>query len=644
MFQEKQVEDGHAWNIVTIDGKNYPIDLTWDNGKFRGGESKTFDFLGQDVKKFEKTHVPGDQEPCKDYVLSEVDPKLISRINFRFSREKDYKSTTYYGTRKDGSRYMVAQVGDNKVGDKNCYRYYYADLAKDGTLSNPSILYSETNITHFVDAVQWNKATPPGYEEAIDNVLFSKENINDSLKRGTGYIGKVTKDKKEGQKGIQLVESVSDISKPKDKQQQLQYLTKVYQRKDGSTFIAQKMDNGRDANGTQVMTYHIFEVIKENGKNVVKRNVVFSERDFLQDDRPGIANEYLSRERLDRKNKESAGYLGYYDEKGIRTYDPNLVQFFKTTHKVKQTSKKEQANPTKSEPKKLTAEQAKRKKEWIKQFIEDYKASSINNDSLRFNEENENIRKVVRGINAGKFDITEELNVDANTQHIQEYKAMGKLARLLIEADNLTIDSGEDYLESFSNIPEINKLLLQLKNSSSVKEMQEEANEARRTGNYPKNYRETLAETDKKLAQQYLSSGNLSRSSISEEISYRRGLFQNDKIKVSDEKDKSKIPMVRRQQISLTRVLARQSGKIPSKVVYDEKLGWYCFADEQSKTQPNVSIEKIAASSLIDKSSLSYDSVVTSTLNVETTKDEIQGVVSEIRRTKTRDLQQSQQK
>ena len=116
--------------------------------------------------------------------------------------------------------------------------------------------------------------------------------------------------------------------------------------------------------------------------------------------------------------------------------------------------------------------------------------------------------------------------------------------------------------------------------------------------------------------------------------------------KVEDffEKDKSKIPMVRRQQISLTRVLARQSGKIPSKVVYDEKLGWYCFADEQSKTQPNVSIEKIAASSLIDKSSLSYDSVVTSTLNVETTKDEIQGVVSEIRRTKTRDLQQSQQK
>ena len=648
MFQGKQAENGHAWNIVTIDGKNYPIDLTWDSCKFRGGESKTFDFLGQDVKKFEKNHVPRDQEPCKNYVLSELDPKLIQKISSRFSREKEYESTTYYKTRKDGSRYMIAQVGDCKIGDKNCYRYYYADLEKDGTPSNPSILYSETNIAHFVDAVQWNKATPPGYEEAIDNVLFSKENINDSLKRGTGYIGKVTKEKKEGQKDIQLVKSPSDIFKPQDKQQQLQYPTKVFKRNDGSTFIAQKMNNGENANGTQVMTFHIFEVIKENGKNVVKRNVVFSEKDFFQDNRAGIANEYLSRARLDRKNKESAGYLGYYDEKGIRTYDSNLVQFFKTTHKIKPTSKKEQTNQTESKFIQLTEGQAKRKKEWIKQFMENYKASSTMNEALeglRFYEENENLRRVVSGINSGKFDMTEELTVDVNTQPVQEYKAMEKLARLLIEADNLTIDGGEDYLEKFSNIPAINKLLLQLKNSSSVKEMQEKANEARKNGTYPKNYKLTRAEIDKKLAQQYLSSGNLTKSTILEEISYRRGLSQRDKIKVvSDEKYKSKIPIIIKQQISLIRVLARQSGKIPSKLVSDEKIGWYFATDEQPKTQPNVSIEEIVNGSSIDKKSLSYDSVVTSTLNAETTKDEIQEVMSEIRNVQTRELQQAQQR
>ncbi len=30
-------ESGHAWNVVSLDGKKYyPVDLTWDNTKFRG--------------------------------------------------------------------------------------------------------------------------------------------------------------------------------------------------------------------------------------------------------------------------------------------------------------------------------------------------------------------------------------------------------------------------------------------------------------------------------------------------------------------------------------------------------------------------------------------------------------------------------
>lgn len=34
-------EGGHAWNIVSLDGKKYhPIDLTWDNTKFRGRRIK----------------------------------------------------------------------------------------------------------------------------------------------------------------------------------------------------------------------------------------------------------------------------------------------------------------------------------------------------------------------------------------------------------------------------------------------------------------------------------------------------------------------------------------------------------------------------------------------------------------------------
>ena len=256
------------------------------------------------------------------------------------SREKDYKSTTYYGTRKDGSQYMIAQVGDNEKGGKKYYRYYYADVSQDGKLSNQTVVYSNTNVTHFIDARNFGKKAPDGYEEAIDNILFSKENIRDSVSKGTFYIGQVRKVRSDNQ--FELVSSVSEITKSEDDQKAMSYPTKQYTRNDGSSFVVQQMSKGKDANGIAVNCYHIFEVIKENGKQVVKRNVVYSEQDLLKDSREGIANDFLSRDRLDRKVGEAGGYIGYYDKNGIRTYNPNLVQYFKSTESEKVKPKAKQ--------------------------------------------------------------------------------------------------------------------------------------------------------------------------------------------------------------------------------------------------------------------------------------------------------------
>lgn len=392
-----------------------------------------------------------------------------------------------HGTRKDGTRYLLAQVGDAKICEQQYYRYYYADILKDNQLCNASILYSDTNVAHLIDARNFNKNIPQGYEETVGNILFSKENIADSKRRGTGYIGKVTKDKQKNQKGIQLVEKVSDISKPEDKQKEFQFSTKEYVRDDGSLFVAQKMHNGYEANGIQVIPFHIFEVLNENGKKVVKRNIVYSERDFFQDPRPGIANDYLSRERLDRKVTEAGGYIGYYDEKGIRTYNPNLVEFFKNRHKVVERT---QSNSSQNQKSILLPETKKKRREWVEQFIDDYKAASLNIDGYRFYEENENIQRVMTAIQSGKIDISDDLNIDNPRKDL----VMGKMARLLIEADNITIDQTQDYLEEFISIPEINDLLLKLKKSETVKEMQKQANENRQNGRYPQQYRKTPAE------------------------------------------------------------------------------------------------------------------------------------------------------
>lgn len=328
---------GHAWNIVNIGGKKYPIDLTWDNTIFRSGKSNSFDWLGKDIPTFSRSHhpVPGEKTQDYEHTLSQIDPQLVKQIYSQMGvgRARDYRSTTYYGTRKDGSRYIVAQIGDNTINNVTYYRYYYVEISKDGKKQLPLILYSDTNVTHLVDCKNFGKPIPPNYEEAVDNILFSRENIADSIDKKTYYIGRVRKSEV-GNK-FELVSSCQEIPKPEEKRNLFVYPTKRFARSDGSVFIAQQMfDTTHKANGIDVMRYDIFEMVNENGKEVLKRNTVFTERNFFKDTRQSMVDDYLSRERLDRKVGEAGGYIGYYDANGIRTYNPDLVKFFETSKKV----------------------------------------------------------------------------------------------------------------------------------------------------------------------------------------------------------------------------------------------------------------------------------------------------------------------
>lgn len=328
---------GHAWNIITIDGKKYPIDLTWDNTTFRSGKSNSFDWLGKDIPTFSKSHHPAPGEKTQDYehTLSQIDPQLVKQIYSQMGvgRARDYRSTTYYGTRKDGSRFIVAQIGDNAINNTTYYRYYYIEISKDGKKQLPLILYSDTNVTHLVDCKNFGKPIPPNYEETVDNILFSRENIADSIAKKTYYIGRVRKSEV-GNK-FELVSSYQEIPKPEEKRNLFVYPTKRFTRSDGNVFIAQQMFyTPHKANGIDVMRYDIFEMVNENGKEVLKRNTVFTERNFFKDNRQSMIDDYLSRERLDRKVGEAGGYIGYYDANGIRTYNPDLVKFFETSKKI----------------------------------------------------------------------------------------------------------------------------------------------------------------------------------------------------------------------------------------------------------------------------------------------------------------------
>ncbi len=327
--------NSHAWNIITINNKMYPIDLTWDNAKYRSGNFNSLDFLGQDIDTFNKQHLPDPREPLYGYQskLSQIDPNLIKQFRLQIGRSNDYKTSTYQIQRKDGSKFILAQIGNAKINNQNYYRYYYVGISPDGTNELPIILYSDTNVAHFVNAKKYDKQIPEGYEEALTNILFSKENIKDSLNRKTYYIGNIRKNNQNNK--LELVQNTQEITKPDEKNNLFTNPTKRYTRSDGTTFIVQQMSKHPvQIKGADVTRYDILEIVNENGKNILKRNTIFTERDFFKDNRQSMIDNYLSRERLDKKSIEAGGYIGYYDANGFEQNNPDLIEYFELSKTI----------------------------------------------------------------------------------------------------------------------------------------------------------------------------------------------------------------------------------------------------------------------------------------------------------------------
>lgn len=329
---ENNESGGHAWNIVTIGGKKYGIDLTWENGNFRAGKKTSFDYFGSGIQDFAKRHIPNTWERTQNYsqTLSTFDENIINTINAFFAREEIFDSMKFTATRSDGTKFIVAQVGNAillKNGDM-FYRYYYQEITPNGTKANPLILYSKSNLAGFLDFRKSGKETPLNFDKAFVDVLFSKTNIARSIRRGTLYLGGCNKSG--NRYNFEAAKHVDEIIKPTEITKLFPDNTKVFRRSDGSVFIVEKMP-GQNVNiyNQTIMCFHIFEYLKEGNIYVVKKNIVFSEVDFFYDSRRGIADDYLSRSRIDRKHRETGGYIGYYSRDGIRTYDPKIAEYFK---------------------------------------------------------------------------------------------------------------------------------------------------------------------------------------------------------------------------------------------------------------------------------------------------------------------------
>ena len=335
----------HAWNLIRLNGNLVPIDLTWNAEKNRKGKFFSVDDLAN-VNKFIESHIPNSHEPIQNYkkVLKSIEGDFLRTTDYIINKDITYDSTVIRWIRPtDKSRFRLTLVGEHIIDGEYLYKYIYEKENDNGSVGKPIIFYSKTNIC---GVIEWhhqrkklekklnsnisinekkeiiNKLEKTKVFDDIYNsleLLLSKENLIAAINRKDYYIGKIkVEDKKV--KGVFIDPNFS---------KKIPYKQKTFRRNDGTMFVIEAY--GQINIGNQTFNrYRMFEGLTIDGKRVFKKNTIFtdSNENLLTDTREDIPNYFLERKRIDRKTKETAGYLGYLDKNGIKTYIPQHNKFF----------------------------------------------------------------------------------------------------------------------------------------------------------------------------------------------------------------------------------------------------------------------------------------------------------------------------
>ena len=344
----------HAWNIVEINGHLVPVDLTWNAGDNNRGKMLDSGDLFN-VNEFVKSHIPGRREIVQDYrrQLKSIDGVKVGVLDAFINKDIRFENNSFSGRRRNGSWYEINLVGQFIENNRVVYRYYYQGYSPDGRKGRPLILYSECNISEIVgyinkmDKIQrqisdakrrnnWtlvrelerkldlaNNQYLYDANKIIDELLLSVENIRAAVDRRDYFIGGIKYGTSvRGSKYVDGVRVDTDLGT------KIGLSQKYCTRSDGSSFIIEDFGKFKISNNQEVYRYRIYESVIENGKKVIIKNTVFADQDLFTDNRQGLYDDFLARARLDRKNTESNGYLGYYSREGIRTYSTPVRKYF----------------------------------------------------------------------------------------------------------------------------------------------------------------------------------------------------------------------------------------------------------------------------------------------------------------------------
>lgn len=341
-----KVWGGHAWNLVKIDGKYIPIDLTFAACSDFKGVTESSKYFGN-AEEFNKTHKPYAWESIADSgePLYTIDNDIVKRVTEDIRKQQTFRNRTF---RFNNNDLKVTQVGASMLGGKVIYKYLCQSISNPN--SQPQLIFSETNLSYAVNAYLTQKAveTPNSannkkntivsdeYIKKLQEDLFSQATINATRNRRSNYIGCIDKVANAHEiasfnlgnpnpRSLTINSSTRGVLNVDSKIANNPWFTSDVIRNFGNNQVVYQVSDGMDVNGRKVNVYEIFTVL-ENGS--VRKNTVFSEGDILRlmDKESRGIGEFLSPENLQRACRERHGYIGILDSTlGKTSYDYTIL-------------------------------------------------------------------------------------------------------------------------------------------------------------------------------------------------------------------------------------------------------------------------------------------------------------------------------
>lgn len=118
-FNSRGGKERHAWNVLTIDGKSIPVDVTWDSGRMQRGLKQLY-YFGNDAE-FQKYHIPDQDEKRRQLTsfsneqVNSIDTNQASK-NEATTEEKQYAiKLAIEETYKKFSKQYGEQAGHKQV-------------------------------------------------------------------------------------------------------------------------------------------------------------------------------------------------------------------------------------------------------------------------------------------------------------------------------------------------------------------------------------------------------------------------------------------------------------------------------------------------------------------------------------------------